>query len=69
VLPVVAVVLGALILNEPLTWHLLAGGLTVLVGVAVSEGGSARPCERSRSGTKRSWREGICSHPLGESRR
>jgi drug/metabolite transporter (DMT)-like permease len=37
-LPVVAVVLGALILNEPLTWHLLAGGLTVLVGVAVSEG-------------------------------
>jgi drug/metabolite transporter (DMT)-like permease len=36
--PVVAVVLGALILNEPLTWHLLAGGLTVLVGVAVSEG-------------------------------
>jgi drug/metabolite transporter (DMT)-like permease len=37
-LPVVAVVLGALILNEPLTWHLLAGGVTVLVGVAVSEG-------------------------------
>jgi drug/metabolite transporter (DMT)-like permease len=37
-IPLVAVVLGALILNEPLTWHLLAGGLTVLVGVAVSEG-------------------------------
>jgi drug/metabolite transporter (DMT)-like permease len=37
-LPVVAVVLGALILNEPLTWHLLAGGLIVLVGVAISEG-------------------------------
>jgi drug/metabolite transporter (DMT)-like permease len=37
-LPVVAVVLGALILNEPLTWHLLAGGVIVLVGVAVSEG-------------------------------
>jgi drug/metabolite transporter (DMT)-like permease len=37
-IPVVAVVLGALILNEPLTWHLLAGGVTVLVGVAVSEG-------------------------------
>jgi drug/metabolite transporter (DMT)-like permease len=37
-LPVVAVVLGALILNEPLTWHLLAGGAIVLVGVAVSEG-------------------------------
>jgi drug/metabolite transporter (DMT)-like permease len=37
-IPVVAVVLGALILNEPLTWHLLAGGVVVLVGVAVSEG-------------------------------
>jgi drug/metabolite transporter (DMT)-like permease len=37
-IPVVAVVLGALILNEPLTWHLLAGGVIVLVGVAVSEG-------------------------------
>jgi len=37
-IPVVAVVLGALILNEPLTWHLLVGGAIVLVGVAVSEG-------------------------------
>ena len=37
-IPLVAVVLGALILNEPLTWHLLAGGAIVLVGVAVSEG-------------------------------
>jgi drug/metabolite transporter (DMT)-like permease len=37
-IPVVAVVLGALILSEPLTWHLLAGGVMVLVGVAVSEG-------------------------------
>jgi drug/metabolite transporter (DMT)-like permease len=37
-IPVVAVVLGALLLNEPLTWHLLAGGVIVLVGVAVSEG-------------------------------
>jgi drug/metabolite transporter (DMT)-like permease len=36
--PVVAVVLGAVILNEPLTWHVLAGGVTVLLGVAVSEG-------------------------------
>jgi drug/metabolite transporter (DMT)-like permease len=37
-IPLVAVMLGAVILNEPLTWHLLAGGLIVLVGVAVSEG-------------------------------
>ena len=37
-IPLVAVVLGALILNEPLTWHLLTGGLIVLIGVAVSEG-------------------------------
>jgi choline dehydrogenase-like flavoprotein len=36
--PVVAVVLGALILDEPLTWHLLVGGVIILVGVAVSEG-------------------------------
>jgi drug/metabolite transporter (DMT)-like permease len=42
-IPVVAVVLGALILNEPLTWHLLAGGVIVLVGVAVSEGRLSKP--------------------------
>jgi drug/metabolite transporter (DMT)-like permease len=37
-IPVVAVVLGAVILNEPLTWNLLAGAVIVLVGVAVAEG-------------------------------
>jgi drug/metabolite transporter (DMT)-like permease len=37
-IPVVAVVLGALILNEPLTWNLLLGAVIVLVGVAVAEG-------------------------------
>ena len=37
-IPVVAVVLGALILNEPLTWNLLVGAVIVLVGVAVAEG-------------------------------
>jgi len=42
-IPVVAVVLGALVLNEPLTWHLLAGGVIVLVGVAVSEGRLSKP--------------------------
>ena len=47
-LPVVAVVLGALILNEPLTWHLLAGGLTVLVGIAVSEGRLSKTVREER---------------------
>jgi drug/metabolite transporter (DMT)-like permease len=37
-IPVVAVVLGALILNELLTWNLLVGAAIVLVGVAVAEG-------------------------------
>ena len=37
-IPVVAVVLGALVLNEPLTWNLLIGAVIVLVGVAVAEG-------------------------------
>jgi drug/metabolite transporter (DMT)-like permease len=37
-IPVVAVVLGAVILNEPLTWNLLVGAAIVLVGVAVAEG-------------------------------
>jgi drug/metabolite transporter (DMT)-like permease len=44
-IPVVAVALGVLILNEPLTWNLLVGAAIVLVGVAVSEGrfGKAKP--------------------------
>ncbi|MEN3358159.1 MAG: hypothetical protein V7637_2141 [Mycobacteriales bacterium] len=34
-LPVVAVVLGVLVLNEPASWHLLAGTATVLAGIAL----------------------------------
>jgi drug/metabolite transporter (DMT)-like permease len=37
-LPIVAVVLGVLILSEPLSWNLAVGGLVILVGVALSEG-------------------------------
>lgn len=37
-LPLVAVALGALVLQEPLTWNVLAGAILVLAGVAVSEG-------------------------------
>jgi drug/metabolite transporter (DMT)-like permease len=34
-LPVVAVILGAAVLSEPLTWHLLAGTALVLAGIAL----------------------------------
>jgi drug/metabolite transporter (DMT)-like permease len=37
-IPIVALVLGTLVLNEPLTWSLLVGATIVLVGVAMSEG-------------------------------
>lgn len=36
-LPVVAVILGVLVLEEPLTWNLAAGGALVLLGVAVAQ--------------------------------
>jgi len=34
-LPVVAVILGAAVLGEPFTWHLLAGTAAVLAGAAL----------------------------------
>ena len=34
VVPVVAVVLGVLVLGEPVTWHLVAGGVLVLASMA-----------------------------------
>jgi drug/metabolite transporter (DMT)-like permease len=37
-LPIVAVVLGAVILAEPVGWNLLVGATVVLLGVALSEG-------------------------------
>jgi drug/metabolite transporter (DMT)-like permease len=37
-IPVVAVLLGAAVLGEPITWNLFLGATIVLVGVALSEG-------------------------------
>jgi EamA-like transporter family len=48
-IPLVAVVLGALVLDEPVTWNLLVGAAIILVGVAVSE---------DRLGLGRQWRPG-----------
>jgi drug/metabolite transporter (DMT)-like permease len=36
--PVVAVVLGILVLGEPVSWMLFAGTALVLLGIAVAEG-------------------------------
>jgi drug/metabolite transporter (DMT)-like permease len=42
-LPIVAVILGAIILAEPITWNLFAGTAIVLAGVALSERRFAKP--------------------------
>jgi drug/metabolite transporter (DMT)-like permease len=36
--PIVAVVLGAVILGESVAWNLFAGGTLVLLGITVAEG-------------------------------
>jgi drug/metabolite transporter (DMT)-like permease len=36
-LPIVAIILGAIILSEPITWNLFAGTAIVLAGIALSE--------------------------------
>ncbi len=38
VIPLVATVVGIMVLNEALTWHQPVGGLIILAGVAVSQG-------------------------------
>jgi len=38
IVPVVAVVLGALVLSEPLPWNLFAGAAVIIFGVALAEG-------------------------------
>jgi drug/metabolite transporter (DMT)-like permease len=38
VIPVFAVLVGALVLDERLTWHQPVGALVVLLGVAVAQG-------------------------------
>jgi len=42
-LPVVAVILGATVLVEPLTAQVIAGVIVVLAGVALTRGGADRP--------------------------
>jgi len=37
-IPIVALLLGAIVLGEPLTWNLFIGAAIVLAGVALSEG-------------------------------
>jgi drug/metabolite transporter (DMT)-like permease len=43
--PIVAVILGALILGEPVTWNVLAGGAAVIAAVVLILLGSRRPSE------------------------
>jgi drug/metabolite transporter (DMT)-like permease len=48
-LPIVAVILGAMVLGEPITWNLFAGTAIVLAGVAMSDsrGVTRLPLQRS----------------------
>jgi drug/metabolite transporter (DMT)-like permease len=42
------VVLGAIVLTEPISWNLFVGTVIVLAGVAASDKRFARPSTRSR---------------------
>jgi len=42
VIPVVAVALGVIVLDEPVTWHLFVGAAIVIAGIAVAEGRKSR---------------------------
>lgn len=42
-IPVFAVVLGVLVLDEALTWNLFAGAAVVILGVAIADGRFTRP--------------------------
>ena len=46
-LPIVAVVLGVVVLGEPLRWNLFVGAAVVLLGVALSEGRLGRAARRA----------------------
>ena len=48
VVPIAAVLVGAVTLGEPITWNVVAGGLVVLAGMAYAEN---RLTRRSASGT------------------
>jgi drug/metabolite transporter (DMT)-like permease len=47
--PVVAVILGALILHEPVTWNIVAGGAAVIASVVLILLGSSRVTRRDRA--------------------
>jgi drug/metabolite transporter (DMT)-like permease len=47
--PIVAVALGVLVLDEPITWNLVVGAALVLAGVATSEGRLGRAARRRRA--------------------
>jgi drug/metabolite transporter (DMT)-like permease len=53
-LPIVAVILGVLILSEPLSWNLALGGVVILVGVGLSEG---QPGGRRFALPRQQWRD------------
>lgn len=42
VIPIVAVVLGVVVLNEPVTWNLVVGAAIVIMGIAVFQQGRVR---------------------------
>jgi drug/metabolite transporter (DMT)-like permease len=46
--PAVAVLLGALVLNEAVTWPMLAGGLVIVVGVGIVVSSKRRTAPASR---------------------
>jgi drug/metabolite transporter (DMT)-like permease len=48
-IPVVAVILGAFVLSEPVTWNLALGAITILAGVAISEGRLPHPLRTPRT--------------------
>jgi drug/metabolite transporter (DMT)-like permease len=56
--PVVAVILGALILHEPVTWRLLAGGAAIVASVALILIGNRLTAEQAlaEAGKDRTWK-------------
>jgi EamA-like transporter family len=61
--PLVAIVLGAMVLDEHLRWNLLAGAGLVLVGVAISEGRRSKVAPSLRSAWYSSLRDGPSAQP------
>jgi len=46
IIPLVAVALGVVVLDEPLGWNLFVGGAVVIAGVAVAASGTRARCSR-----------------------